>query len=92
MSTHVGTTTLTPEAGKPTPAQSLQELKDLQGELELGALQQALHKMEQGNMTSEVAKSAKESAEKAEKVNEGKLLPLGLKEVAKPHKSYGSHN
>ena len=50
--------------------QALQELKDLQGELELGALQQALHKMEQGNMTSEVAKSAKEVAERVDKVAE----------------------
>ena len=39
----------------------------------------------------EVAKSAKDSAEKAEKVHEGKVLPLGLKEMPKPHKSYGSH-
>ena len=39
----------------------------------------------------EVAKSANDSTEKAEKVHEGKVLPLGLKEMPKPHKSYGSH-
>ena len=65
-----GAKNLTKQAKMQKVGQALQELKDLQGELELGALQQALHKMEQGNMTSEVAKSAKEVAERVDKVAE----------------------
>mmetsp|Transcript_1821 Transcript_1821/g.3637 ORF Transcript_1821/g.3637 Transcript_1821/m.3637 type:complete len:422 (+) Transcript_1821:59-1324(+) len=39
-------------------------------QLELGAVQQALHEMEQGNVTSEVAKSAEEVAERVDEVAE----------------------
>jgi hypothetical protein len=65
-----GAKNLTKQAKMQKVGQALQELKDLQGELELGAVQLALHKMEQGNMTSEVAKSAKEVAERVDKVAE----------------------
>jgi len=63
-----GAKSLTKQAKMQKVGQALQELQDLQGEFELSAVQDALHKLTQGKMTTEVAKSAKEVAESVDKV------------------------
>mmetsp|Transcript_58424 Transcript_58424/g.153848 ORF Transcript_58424/g.153848 Transcript_58424/m.153848 type:complete len:395 (+) Transcript_58424:66-1250(+) len=61
---------LTKQAKMQKVGQALRDLQDLQGQFELNAVQQALHKMTEGHMTSEVAKSAKDVAESVDKVAE----------------------
>lgn len=51
-------------------SQAIQELQELQGEFQLNAVQQALHKVEHANMTSELAKSAREAAASVDKAAE----------------------
>jgi len=75
---------LTKQAKMQKVGEALQELQDLQGEFQLNTVQQALHKMENGHLTNEVAKSAKEVAEAVDKVAEE--LENGSKGMTKEQK------
>jgi hypothetical protein len=69
---------LTKQAKMQKVGQALGELQDLQGQFELNTVQQALHKMEHGHLTNEVAKSAKEVAQAVDKVAEELEAGKGL--------------